>query len=475
VRRHAELTIAGWGSVELARGVDARSLDQVESELRALDREFADGIAAFGLAPGDSAALDRLRELVAENKARDPELRSKQNEIARLAPKGLDHLRQHVAELEKRTQAAANPSAAASALPADSTELEALASRLKREIDSAEGSINGLQQRIDRSASEIEGDPAPQAIVDTKTSPANGHLSPGLRQLQTAASQRLAELRAMAMHRSEQLEGLPAPAEIDQSVRDAEAALERSQSELTAARLSEGEETIQGRLAVTRETVQAIEQELAKKKSESDRLEGALHQSEGLHLKRAAAAARVEELTRQTEREKLESAAYDRLYALFEECREKQLGAVMDPINDRVLRWMRLLRIGGYRAIRSNDQFLPDVLIGAGGTIEMPLGEESTGTIEQIGLMVRLALGSILSTPDEPAMAVLDDPLTHGDPVRLDRMRAVLKSAAAGEGASTPPAGPLQIMVFTCHPEWFGVEGARIIDLSRPEVMTRSS
>ena len=40
----------------------------------------------------------------------------------------------------------------------------------------------------------------------------------------------------------------------------------------------------------------------------------AMSQSEGLHQKRAAAASRVEELTRQTERETLEADAYDRLY-----------------------------------------------------------------------------------------------------------------------------------------------------------------
>ncbi len=40
--------------------------------------------------------------------------------------------------------------------------------------------------------------------------------------------------------------------------------------------------------------------------------------------------------------------------------------------------------------------------------------------------MVRLALGSdLLSTPEDPAVAVLDDPLTHNDVVRLDRMRGI--------------------------------------------------
>jgi len=97
----------------------------------------------------------------------------------------------------------------------------------------------------------------------------------------------------------------------------------------------------------------------------------------------------------------------------------------------------------------------------------LTLEEESTGTIEQIALMVRLALGSTLSTPEEPVVAALDDPLTHSDVIRLDRMRAVLRNASVGDPSSTPPAGPLQIVIFTCHSEWFAVDGAKIIDLTK--------
>lgn len=178
-------------------------------------------------------------------------------------------------------------------------------------------------------------------------------------------------------------------------------------------------------------------------------------------------------MTLATAREKLESDAFDRLYVLFEECRDKQLGTVMGPITDRVVRWMRLLRIGGYQAIRFNDHFLPEKLLGKAGTTELTLDEESTGTIEQIGLMVRLALGSTLSTLEEPAVAILDDPLTHSDVTRISLMRAVLRNAATGDGLSIPPSGPLQIIIFTCHPEWFQIEGSPAIDLGNPAILTR--
>src|SRR5262249_35092296 len=158
---------------------------------------------------------------------------------------------------------------------------------------------------------------------------------------------------------------------------------------------------------------------------------------------------------------RLECAGYNRLLELFEECREKQFSAVLGPIHDRVVRWMRLLRIGSYDSVRFNDNFLPEALIGRGGALELAIANESSGTIEQLGLMIRLALGATLSSFEEPAVAVLDDPLTHSALPRLTQMRGVLRSAAAGDAAPNAQAGPLQIIVLTCHPEWFSIDGAR--------------
>ncbi len=67
----------------------------------------------------------------------------------------------------------------------------------------------------------------------------------------------------------------------------------------------------------------------------------------------------------------------DRLYELFEECREKQLDTLMGPIQDRVLNWMRVLDIGDYKEVRFSDAFLPDKLVRRDGTGEFAIDEES--------------------------------------------------------------------------------------------------
>jgi hypothetical protein len=50
-------------------------------------------------------------------------------------------------------------------------------------------------------------------------------------------------------------------------------------------------------------------------------------------------------------------------------------------------------------------------------------------------------------------------------------MRVVLRAAADGDATTNPPAGPLQILVFTCHPEWFRTDAATVIDLGNPLIL----
>jgi energy-coupling factor transporter ATP-binding protein EcfA2 len=478
VRRRAEIVVPGWGRVELTRGSDARSLDQIEHDLNDLDSQFAEALAPYGVPASDPTALDQLRNLAAEKTVRDPDLKNKQGELDRLARDGLDTLREEVAQIERRQEASeselkSQPEHAE--LPQDPTELDRLATKLKKDIDANKSDVTALEKEIERLEHEIEGkrDAVPVGGKRSVDRNEDKTTASGLRQKEAVAKERLATLKAKTAALREELKRFPTAERIEAAVREASESLDRARAELEAAKLSESEMTIRERLDATNDGLKALEKQLSATDKELHEIKGAMSQTEGLHQRRAAAATRVEELTRQTERETLESEAYDRLYALFEECREKQLGLLMDPIHDRVLRWMRLLRIGDYQSIRFNDQFLPDSLIAGDGATELMLGEESTGTIEQIALMVRLALGSTLSSSEEPVVAMLDDPLSHSDVVRLDRMRAVLKDASAGVPGLTPPAGPLQVVVFTCRPEWFIFDGATFIDLSKPDVLSK--
>jgi predicted nucleic acid-binding Zn-ribbon protein len=453
IRTRAELTIPGWGRIELTRGSDARTVEQMKDELQELDCEFADLLAPFRIDGLDPAALDQVRALAAEKKVRDADLQRRRKELERIAPQGIEPLRNEVLRLDQLAASAAD-------MPGsdDSRALDSLCGQLKEELVQLDERIATADERRRAIELQIEG----------------AGRQPGLRQQHAAAKVEWAVFdTTAAIHRGE-LERMLTTAQIDRELHDADEALHAARDEQARARLSDNEETIHERLQAAKEGLRQVQKRLEETQKEYHEIKGALQQTEGLHQERTAAAIRCGQWARETERERLEADAYDLLYALFEECREKQLGAVMGPIQDRVLRWMRLVRIGNYDAVRFNDQFLLDKLVAGGGAVELNLKEESTGTIEQIALMIRLALGSLLSTAAEPVTAVLDDPLTHSDGVRLDRMRAVLRHAAAGDAQAQPPAGPLQVIVFTCHPEWFAVDGATTIDLTRPDVLNHS-
>jgi predicted nucleic acid-binding Zn-ribbon protein len=404
-------------------------------------------------------------------------MRRRKREIDQLTPQGIDDLREKVAGIEKRLQASESAMASAlgnNELPAEADELEQFGERLKDEIDGNQNRIDNCKQQADDVELEIEGTPDVDGAAAKRGLKTDAAIVPGLRQQESSAKVALEGLNTTVKLLRDALDRVPTAEQIDGLIRSAQADLSEAKRRVEATRLTTSEETIRERLAWAEDGLRVLSGQLDEAMKELHHIQGAMTQSEGLHQKRAAATARVEELREQTEREQLESEAFDRLYALFEECREKRLGAVMGPIHDRVLRWMRLLRIGAYQSIGFNDQFLPEKLISGDGASELLLDEESTGTIEQIALMVRLALGATLSFPEEPVVAMLDDPLTHSDVLRLDLMRAILKSASVGDTSSTPPAGPLQIVVFTCHPEWFAIDGARMVDLSKPDVLTRS-
>jgi DNA repair exonuclease SbcCD ATPase subunit len=451
-RRKAEMLIAGWGRVELSRGTGSANLDQIESDLRQCDEEFANTVTPLGISATDPQALDLLVDRASEHRLRNPDLDTKRKELEQLAPEGVGALHTKVVGLRtKLADGLAIGPPDAERLPAEQGELDKLADDLKQQIEAKDRDIKTLETDLQQE--------------DTKLTTE--------RQEATIAREELATCKAKANKSREELERLPTDEQISQRVQAANRALEDAQSQLTQTELTDDERTINQRLEAVDLAVSALERQIRDNASKYDVIKGRLLESEGLHARRSSLAARVDELTRITERESLEKDAVDRLYALFDECREKQLGTLMGPIHDRVLGWMRVLDFGDYKEVRFNDAFLPDKLMSRDGTSEFTIGEESTGAQEQIGMLVRLALGSILSSAAEPAVAILDDPLTHCDTGRLNKMRVILRRAAEGDQKPTPPAGPLQIIILTCHPEWFRDERATVIDLQSAEVMSR--
>ncbi|MGO9597768.1 MAG: AAA family ATPase [Isosphaeraceae bacterium] len=452
VRRKAELLIPDWGRVELSRGTSSGDLDQIEADLRQCHEAYSAALALAGIAANDPDAFEQLLRRIAEHDLKSNELQTQEQELKKFAPEGLDPLQRKVLELEtKLKDVAATDSDEKNPLPDERNGLE----KLRTDLNVGIGELNGQIASLEADLENLEA-----------------KLTHGRADVMSA-KERLAGFEATANSRQEELGRLPSEEQIASRVDRAQRSLATAGDELNRSELTIEESTVDERLTTCNEAVKALEKQIRENDERYNRNKGRLEGSEGLHAERASLGARVDELTRLTQRESLEKDAVDRLYELFEECREKQLGTLLGPIHDRVLNWMRVLDIGDYKEVRFSDSFLPDKLVRRDGTAEFSIDEESTGAQEQIGMLVRVALGSLLTSADEPRTAVLDDPLTHCDVGRLNKMRVILRRAAEGDPKLNPPAGPLQVIILTCHPEWFRDERATVIDLENPEVMQR--
>jgi hypothetical protein len=255
-----------------------------------------------------------------------------------------------------------------------------------------------------------------------------------------------------------------------QAARDhAEADRLAAQERLDAARLTEAESTVDQRCQDAENAVKLREERLQDLERELAMLRGRLLGSEGLHNRLADAEAALREAEEDLARGKLEAEAHKRLHDLFEACRENQVQQVMGPVGERVLNWAHKLGLNEYREFRFGDRFLPEGLVlGETPSAEaIALDTESYGTNEQLGLLVRLALGGVLAH-EEPAVAILDDPLAHADPAKHRRILDLVRLAAEGDPSWNPPAGKLQILILTCHPERFDhLTGVHQIDLGK--------
>jgi DNA repair exonuclease SbcCD ATPase subunit len=452
VQRKAELLIPGWGRVELSRGTTSSDLDQIETQLQQCHEAYAVTLASIGIAASDPDAFDQLLRRIAEHGLKNDELQTQEQELKKFAPEGLDPLQRKALELQtKLKDVSATDPDDTDPLPDERDELENLRTVLNAGISELNDQIANLEADLENLEAKLT-----QGRADV-----------------TRAKERLAGLEATAHSRQEELGRFPSEEQIAVRIDHAKKSLATAEEELKRSELTVEESTIDERLATCREAANALEQQVRETEEKYNRFKGRLEGSEGLHAQRTALGARVDELTRQVEMESLEKDAVDRLYELFEECREKQLGTLMGPIHGRVLSWMRALDIGDYKEVRFGDSFLPDKLVRRDGTAEFSVDEESTGAQEQIGMLVRVALGSLLTSTAEPTVAILDDPLTHCDVGRLNKMRVILRRAAEGDAKLSPPTGPLQIIILTCHPEWFRDERATVIDLENPEVMQR--
>ncbi len=174
-----------------------------------------------------------------------------------------------------------------------------------------------------------------------------------------------------------------------------------------------------------------------------------LREREG-DLEAAVSAARAR--TRNLQRD---ASAYRLLDHLLTAHRREQMRSLGGPVKQQVDRWTPRLLGGVYGEVEFSSELTPRGITVQHSDITASLQSDlSFGAQEQLNLLVRLALGVVLSR-EEPQMVVLDDRLTNTDPGRLRRARGILSEA--GRTA--------QLVLLTCFPERYSGLDARFIDM----------
>jgi DNA repair exonuclease SbcCD ATPase subunit len=451
IRQRALVQIGDMGQVEVARTQQALDLERMARDLARLDQEYEDGVRSYQQDPTDDSCLDRLAERRIQRESWVHQLKKTRSAVEMIAPGGQGALELERTRLEQQRQFILERRPDLASWEPRAEELEECEKQFKSQAAELE--------RVRRGC-EIAERVALEKLKQTGT-------------LVHEHKEKLAAATALEKACRDELERLGAAETIAANLAEARVGRVKAEAALAANQLTEAEQTIDQRLTEAETSLQERNNRLRELEDKLIGLRTFLQGNEGLHTRLADAEAAVQEAENALAREKIEAEAHRRLRDLFEACRENQVQQVMGPIASRVLDWSRRIGLEDYQEVRFGDKFLPEGIAMGGATTATPivLDEESYGTEEQLSILVRLALGGVLAN-EEPAVAILDDPLAHADPIKHRRMLEILRLAAAGNAAWTPPAGRLQILILTCHPDRFDhLPGARHIDL--PQVMAR--
>lgn len=189
--------------------------------------------------------------------------------------------------------------------------------------------------------------------------------------------------------------------------------------------------------------VEFLQKQLNDTKLEAAKIQGALVDAGGLdiHQKEGNLEARLNSLKQKVERLNRDAQAWKLLDSLVTDHKKEQLQSLAAPVKYQVDAWLTRVTGPTYTGLEFSDELIPVGVRVHPWDIQAPLGELSYGTQEQLNVLVRLAIGWVISQ-HEPQVVVLDDRLVNTDPGRLDELRFILQEASER----------VQLILLTCHP-----------------------
>lgn len=140
------------------------------------------------------------------------------------------------------------------------------------------------------------------------------------------------------------------------------------------------------------------------------------------------------------------------LLTLVNAYQREQSMALAGPIQQIVNRWLQVLTEDGYDAMQLDEDLMPAGVRVPRYGADLPLESLSYGAQEQVIVLLRLAMGILLSK-DERKLIVIDDRLVNADALRMKRLCLILQEVAE----------KCQILIATCNDTPYAGLGANII------------
>ncbi|MCK9307040.1 MAG: AAA family ATPase [Methanoculleus sp.] len=263
------------------------------------------------------------------------------------------------------------------------------------------------------------------------------------------ASTRLVELRTQVrgfeQANAEALESYGTYEHLQETLTNETAALEEANRELAALleeykdRVEKPREQYEGVL----ETVQSLEEQVQSVREEIKLREGRIKEaiSDDFYSRIGDREASLnvtkrtlDQVTRQAEAAKL-------LREMVDAFKKEQTTALSGPVAELVNRWLVQLTDGSYDSVRMDEEIFPVEISNPRYGEALPLECLSYGTHEQVIVLLRLAMGALLSN-DERNLVVIDDRLVNADPIRMRRLCQILEEVATNH---------CQVVVATCN------------------------
>lgn len=140
------------------------------------------------------------------------------------------------------------------------------------------------------------------------------------------------------------------------------------------------------------------------------------------------------------------------LRGLVVELLAERSGVLAGPVAERVTAWLGELTAEAYDQVELTAELKPASVRSTRYRESLDVSQLSHGTQEQLVVLLRLAIGVLLSD-EEPQLVVLDDRLVNSDPVRTSRFRPILQEVCDS----------CQILLATCNDSAYSGLGARVV------------